>query len=69
MLVKVQDIKKPNREPFETSEAGLLDLQRISPGRYKSLDKVIVTAEKIEVTPLKPKSAKEVITPAKVKRG
>lgn len=64
MLVKVQDTKKPNREPFETSEAGLRDLQRIHGNRYKPVSKVIVTQEAITVTP-----KGDFVPPAKTNRG
>lgn len=60
----VQDTKKPNREPFETSEAGFKDLQRLYGGRYKPLSKVTVTPEAIKVTP-----QREVVPPAKTKSG
>lgn len=59
----VQDTKKPNREPFETSEAGYQELKRLHGNRYKPLQKVIVTQEAITVT------KGDFVPPAKTNRG
>lgn len=63
-MILVQDTKKPNRDPFETSEAGFQDLVRHFGTRYKRVQKVIVTPDAIVVTP-----KKEIVTPAKTKKG
>lgn len=49
-MILVQDTKKPNKDPFEISEKGFEGLQKDHPGRYKSLQKVIVTPSEVKVT-------------------
>lgn len=61
--MKVQDTKKPNRDPFEISPEGLAGLQKRYGDRYRPLEQVIVTPDKIEVT------KKDFVTPAKTKKG
>lgn len=50
-LILVQDTKRPNKEPFEISQKGFEGLQRKFGNRYKAQKKVIVTPDKIVVTP------------------
>lgn len=62
-LLKVQDTKYPNKDPFEISQAGFDGLQKQFPDRYRSVDIILVTPEQIQVT------KKEVATPAKATKG
>lgn len=52
-LIKVQDTKRPNREPFEVSPEGLKGLQQKFGNRYQPL-KQIVIPEKLKVEVVKP---------------
>lgn len=48
-MILVQDTKKPNKEPFYISELGFQGLQKEFGNRYVSLEKAIVTPDKIEI--------------------
>lgn len=48
-MILVQDTKKPDKAPFETSQAGFEGLRKAFGNRYVSLEKAIVTPDKIEI--------------------
>lgn len=53
-MVTVQDTKYPDKHPFEISEAGFNGLREKFGNRYVSLDKAIVTPDKIEIRKVVP---------------
>lgn len=48
-MILVQDTKRPNKDPFLISEVGFAGLQKDFGNRYVSLEKAIVTPDKIEI--------------------
>lgn len=48
-MIKVQDTKHPNKDPFEISKEGFEGLQKEFGSRYVSVNQVIVTPDKIEI--------------------
>ena len=58
-MILVQDTKKPNKDPFEVSEIAFEGLRREHGNRYVSLDKAIVTPDKIEIKKVVPLKGKK----------
>lgn len=48
-MIKVQDTKHPNKDPFEISKEAFEGLKKTFGSRYVSIEQVIVSPDKIEV--------------------
>lgn len=58
-MILVQDTKRPNKDPFEVSEIAFEGLRQAYGSRYVSLDKAIVTPDKIEIKKVVPIKGKK----------